>query len=161
MRPAIFVLLLAAATLSPTWADITFKTISRTDLTILIEGAGSTVEDKSEDGDDPWLIVKSPDKRTFNLFMHECEKGILGPGRKCGQIRFKLFWDNDRKVTLETVNKFNLDYVFGRGFVTADGKSVGVDYALHLDGGVTRAFIRENMEYFLRVVEDFATEAKP
>ena len=119
-----------------------------------------TVEDKSEKDDDPWLIVTTKDERVFNVFLHQCASKSPGLSVACTQMRFKLFWDNEKGITLEAVNKFNLDYVFGRGFIT-DDKKLGVDYAMNLKGGATRKLVEENVQYFLRVDDDFETEVKP
>lgn len=135
--------------------------MSANDMMALLSSMGMKPENKTEQDKLPWLVVKTKEGKTFNVLMYQCQAEKPNPATLCAQIRFKLFWDNDKKISLETVNKFNVDYVFGRAFLDDDGKSVGVDYPMNLAGGSTRSTIRENVNYFLRVVDDFETEAKP
>lgn len=137
------------------------QAMSAADMVKLLSSMGMTVENKTEQDKLPWLVAKTKEGKTFNVLMFQCQSEKPNPSTPCSQIRFKLFWTNDNNVTLETVNKFNLDYVFGRGFVDVEDKTVGVDYAMNLAGGSTRSTIRENVLYFLRVVDDFEADAKP
>ncbi len=158
IRSALFLVLMLAA--GSAYAAVPIQGVSRGDITKWFAALSMTVEDKSEKDDDPWLVVTTKDDRMFNVFLHQCASKSPGLSVPCTQVRFKLFWDNDKGITLDAVNKFNLDYVFGRGFITGD-KKLGVDYAMNLKGGATRKLVEENVQYFLRVVDDFETEIKP
>lgn len=140
----------------------TIQGVSRSDVVNWLTAKGMKVEDNSKpnDEDAPWLVATTKEDRVFNIFLHDCVSKAPKPKDLCAQIRFKLFWDNDKGITLEAINKFNLDYVFGRGFRT-DDKEIGVDYAVNLKGGVSRAMVEENVAYFLRVVDDFEETVKP
>jgi hypothetical protein len=134
--------------------------VSRADISASLRRMGMTIDDKTTSGEGPWLIVKTANDETFNVFMYVCANDA-DPASPCEQVQFRMVWDNTKRRTAADVNRFHLDKVYGRGYVTADGKSVGVEYPMHLKGGVTEANLRENISYFLRVTEDFAEIVKP
>jgi hypothetical protein len=149
---------LAAA---PAAAQAVVSGQSRAEVVTLLSSMGIAVEDKTEPGELPWLIGNTKSGRTFNIFLYDCGTRSPGPNRRCAEMQFRTLWDNQKSRTAEDMNRFALNKVFGRGYVTADGRSVGVEYAMHFEGGVTRPFIRANILYFLRVVDDFESIVSP
>ena len=151
----------AFAPVSPAYAKPgRVDAVSRNSLSAMLRSMGMKVEDTTEPDGTPWLTVKTKDGGTFNVFLYVCKNDALATS-PCEQIQFRMLWDNTKERTLEDVNKFNLEKVFGRGYVTEDKKMIGVEYPMNLTGGVTDRNIRENVDYFLRVTNDFEDIVKP
>jgi hypothetical protein len=134
--------------------------VSRDSLAAVIRSMGMTVEDKTTRGETPWLLVNTTEGDTFNVFLYVC-KDDANPRSPCEQAQFRMLWDNTKGRTTDDVNRFHLEKVFGRGYLTEDKKMIGVEYPMHLTGGVTMANVRENVDYFLRVTRDFVDIVKP
>lgn len=134
--------------------------VSRVGLAATMRSMGMKVEDTTETGGTPWLTVTTKDGGLFNVFLYMC-KDASKPISPCEQVQFRMLWDNTKNRTSDDVNKFHLEKVFGRGYLTEDKKMVGVEYALHLTGGITDGNLRENIDYFLRVTGDFEDIVKP
>lgn len=136
------------------------ETVSRNSLGAHLRTLSMKVEDTTEPGGTPWLTVTTKDGRIFNVFFYVCANQA-SPASPCEQLQFRILWDNDKRRTSDDVNKFHLEKVYGRGYLTEDRKMIGLEYAMHLKGGVTIGNIVENIEYFLRVVDDFVEIVKP
>lgn len=134
--------------------------ISRNSLASMLRSMGMKVQDSTEPDGTPWLTVTTKDDSIFNVFLYVCKDATKSTS-PCEQLQFRMLWDNTKGRTADDVNKFSLEKVFGRGYVTDDKKMVGVEYPMHLTGGVTDRNIRENIDYFLRVTADFEEIVKP
>lgn len=152
-----FLLLVAQAK-----AADTFSTIDRTDMMAILQDAGlSGVTDGTTDESSPWVMGKN-DKNIFVIVdFYQCATGASGPARQCGQFRYRVYWDNSRNVDAKAVNAYNERYLFGRGFISSDGKYLYIDSAMNLDGGVTRDHLLKNLSYFLLVVDSFTGMVLP
>jgi Putative bacterial sensory transduction regulator len=155
----------AAAALTLTASSVLAKpgtvfNVSRNSMAATLKSMGMDAQDTTEKDGTPWLTVKTKDSHTFNVFLYQC-KNDADPRSPCEQIQFRIVWDNTNKRTLDDVNKFALEKVFGRGFMSEDKTDIRLEYPLHLTGGVSPANLRENINYFLRVVEDFEEIVKP
>ena len=151
----------AEAAESPPGASPVSATISRTDMAALLKAAGlSDIADGTSDEAWPWMVGKTSGGLPIEVDFYRCEPGT-GPQRPCGQLRFKVTWNNRQAIDARAVTLYNEKYVFGRGVVTSDGKFVSTDYPLNLDGGVTRDYIVKNLTYFLVSVNDFMATVKP
>jgi hypothetical protein len=136
------------------------QVISRSSLTAIFQSMGMKVEDRTEQGDTPWLVVKTKDGDVFNALLYVCGDNAR-PTTPCEQLQLRMLWDNEKGRTADDVNKFHLEKVFGRGYLTEDKKMIGVEYPLHIKGGVTIDNLKENVDYFLRVTADFNDIVKP
>jgi hypothetical protein len=136
------------------------ESVSRDSMAAMLRSMGMKVEDTTEPGGTPWLTVDTKDSGRFNVFLYVC-KDDSKPASPCEQIQFRMLWDNEKGRTTDDVNKFHLEKVFGRGYLTEDKKMIGVEYPLHLTGGVTDRNLRENINYFLRVTADFEKIVQP
>ena len=74
---------------------------------------------------------------------------------------FRAFWNDTNKIDAAAVDAYNVQFLFGRGFVSEDGAYVYFDYAMDLDGGVTRDHIVSNLNNFLTNVSNFSGTVKP
>lgn len=134
--------------------------VSRVGLSATLRSMGMKVEDTTEKDGTPWLTVTTKDGKLFNVFLYMC-KNDSSPVSPCEQIQYRMLWDNTKGRTADDVNKFHLEKVFGRGYLTEDKKMVGIEYPMHLTGGITDGNLRENVDYFLRVTNDFEEIVKP
>jgi len=154
--------LLAIPLAGPAAADGDITTVNRTDMMAVLTQAGLTaVSDGTTDEAGPWIMGKT-DKNIFLIVdFYQCEAGVTGPQRQCSQFRYRVYWENNRNVDAKAVGAYNEKYVFGRGYVTSDGKYLYLDYAMNLDGGVTRDHLVKNLNYFLQVVDAFTAMVLP
>ena len=151
----------AGAAEAPPSTSPVSATITRADMAAILQTAGLTeISDGTSDEAWPWIVGKTSGGLPIDVDFYRCEPGA-GPQRPCGQLRFKVTWNNLQAIDAKTVALYNEKYVFGRGLVTSDGKFVSTDYPLNLDGGVTRDFVLKNVTYFLISVSDFMTTVKP
>lgn len=136
------------------------QVISRTSLTAILRSMNMKVEDATESDGTPWLVVTTKEGDVFNVLLYVCGENPR-PSTPCEQLQLRMLWDNTKGRTADDVNKFHLEKVFGRGYLTGDAKMVGVEYPLHIKGGVTINNLKENIDYFLRVTNDFNDIVKP
>lgn len=136
------------------------QVISRSSLSAILRSMGMKVEDSTEPGGTPWLVATTKDGDVFNAILYVCGDNP-SPTAPCEQLQLRMLWDNDKGRTTDDINKFHLEKVFGRGYLTEDKKMIGVEYPLHIKGGVTIDNMKENIDYFLRVTADFAEIVKP
>ena len=140
----------------------TFSTISRTDMMALMQQAGLTsVSDGTTDEASPWLLGRMANDFPVVVRLYSCEAGVTGPDRHCPYLSLSVTWNNTKNTELAAVNGYNAQKVFARGGVSADGKTVYIDYALDLEGGVTGDHVVKNIAYFLMTVNDFTTMVNP
>ena len=139
----------------------TIYSVSRDSMTVMLTAMEMKVVDRSEADKEPWLVVTAKDGTVFNVFLYQCDGKPTNPAAQCEQVQFRILWDNTKGRTAEDVNRFHLEKVFGKGYVSADRKDIGLEYPLHLKYGVSEANLRENVGYFLEVVEDFVSIVKP
>ena len=150
-----------AGAADPPAANAIFTTISRADMTSILQTAGLTdISDGTTDEAWPWMVGKTSTGLPVEVDFYRCDAGA-GPQRPCTQLRFKITWNNLQAIDAKAVALYNEKYVFGRGVVTSDAKYVSTDYPLNLDGGVTRDYIVKNLTYFLISANDFVAMVKP
>ncbi len=76
----------------------------------------------------------------YVIFFLECHQNT-----NCTELQFYSYWLPDTPVSNDTINKWNSDYRFGRGYLDDDNDPV-VEYDINLDGGVTSENLRSNFE---------------
>ena len=137
-------------------------TIGRADMMAIMQQAGmASVSDGTRDETSPWVVGSAPGGIFVEIDFFNCEAGVTGPQRQCGQFRFRVHWANSKKLDAKAVDAYNERYVFGRAVASSDGKFIETTEAFNLDGGVTRDYIAKNLSYFLITVDDFINYVKP
>ncbi len=79
-------------------------------------------------------------------------------GGACSTLMFFANFDLGRDATpadFNAVNAFNERQVFGRAYVVEDRDTVGVDYVIDLDGGVTPAHVADSIGKWADVIASF------
>lgn len=137
-------------------------TIGRADMMAIMQQAGmASVSDGTRDETSPWVVGSAPGGIFVEIDFFNCEPGVTGPQRQCGQFRFRVHWANSKKLDAKAVDAYNERYVFGRALASSDGKFIETTEAFNLEGGVTRDYIAKNLGYFLITVDDFINYVKP
>jgi hypothetical protein len=146
----------------PAAAPAIIRTISRADMLAVMKEAGMTaLKDGTIDETGPWVEGKTASGTVVDVYFYQCEAGVAGAQRQCGQLSFRSAWTNPRAIEAKAVNVYNYGYVFGRGVISADGQQVSHDYPLNLAGGVTRDFIAQNLSYYFLSLNDFIRIVSP
>lgn len=136
--------------------------ISRSDMIALLQQDGLTqVSDRTTDEAAPWVAGTTKDGILVVVQFYDCDAGVTGSDRACRHFTFGTTWNNTKNLDAKAVNAYNEQKVFGRGVATSDGKYVYIDYAVNLDGGVTRNYIVQNFNYYLVALNDFISIVKP
>lgn len=129
------------------------KGISRLELAKVLAGHGMTVRDATLDEKDPWLKARTPKGVEFYVNMYQCTG--TGPARRrCSNLQFLAQWERTKRTTLETANAYNQRYVFGRAYLSQDGKTFMFDYSVNLQDGITAGNLRKHVDNWLRVLDD-------
>jgi len=160
--PAAPFLPVPAASTPASGSATVISTIGRADMMAIMQQAGmATVSDGTRDETSPWVVGSAPGGIFVEVDFFNCEAGVTGPQRQCGQFRFRVHWANSKKLDAKAVDAYNERYVFGRALASSDGKFIETTEAFNLEGGVTRDYIAKNLGYFLITVDDFINYVKP
>lgn len=135
------------------------KGVTRTELTKVLTSHGMTVKDATENEADPWLKAKSPKGVEFYVNMYDCE-GTGAESRRCNNLQFMAQWELSTRTTLETANVYNQKFVFGRAYMSKDGKTFMFDYSINIRDGVSRANLKKQVDNWLRVLDDVRSMLK-
>jgi hypothetical protein len=118
-----------------------------------------SVTDATENEADPWLKAKSPKGVEFYVNMYDCE-GTGAESRRCNNLQFMAQWELSTRTTLETANVYNQKFVFGRAYMSKDGKTFMFDYSINIRDGVSRANLKKQVDNWLRVLDDVRSMLK-
>lgn len=127
--------------------------ITRTELMTVLKSQGLKVKDATTSENDPWLNATTPKGTEFYVNMYDC----LGTGpesRRCNNLQFLAQWEMSKDVNLATANVYNQKFVFGRAYLSKDGKTFMFDYSVNIKGGVTSANLKRHVDNWLRVLDD-------
>lgn len=140
-------------------AGVVADGISRPELIRVLTSHGMTVRDATQDEKDPWLKAKTPKGVEFYVNMYKCA-GTGANGRRCTNLQFLAQWERNKHTTLETANTYNQRFVFGRAYLSADGKTFMFDYSINIEDGVTARNLRKQVDNWLRVLDDVRSLSK-
>lgn len=134
--------------------DVLFtKGITRMELTKVLTSQGMTVKDATENEADPWLKAKTPKGVEFYINMYDCD-GTGAENRRCNNLQFMAQWELSTRTTLETANIYNQKFVFGRAYMSKDGKTFMFDYSINIRDGVSTGNLKKQVDNWLRVLDD-------
>jgi hypothetical protein len=129
------------------------KGITRLELAKVLAGHGMSVRDATLDEKDPWLKARTPKGVEFYVNMYQCTG--TGPARRrCSNLQFLAQWERTKRTTLEAANTYNQRFVFGRAYLSQDGKTFMFDYSVNLQDGITAGNLRKHVDNWLRVLDD-------
>jgi hypothetical protein len=127
--------------------------ITRLELTKVLTSHGMTVRDATQNEADPWLKARTPKGVEFYINMYQCA-GEGSSGRRCTNLQFLAQWERNKNTTIEAANIYNQKFVFGRAYLSEDGKTFMFDYSVNIQDGVTAGNLRKQVDNWLRVLDD-------
>lgn len=133
--------------------------VTRAELTKVLTSHGMTVTDATENEADPWLKAKTPKGTEFAINMFDC-KGTGAKEQRCNTLQFLSQWELSKQTSFETANRYNQKFVFGRAYLAADEKTFLFDYSVKLKDGVTIANLKNQVDNWLRVLDDVRSMLK-
>jgi len=133
--------------------------VTRAELTKVLTSHGMTVTDATENEADPWLKAKTPKGTEFAINMFDC-KGVGAKEQRCNTLQFLSQWELNKQTSFETANRYNQKFVFGRAYLAADEKTFLFDYSIKLKDGVTVANLKNQVDNWLRVLDDVRSMLK-
>jgi len=165
MRNVLSLVLVAAlASVSPASGAAAAKTkliengITRAELVEVLSSHGMTVKDSTTSDDDPWLSAKAPKGTEFYVNMYDCQGA--GEAKRCSNLQFLAQWDLAKNAGVDSANVYNQKFVFGRAYLSNDGKMFMFDYSVNIKDGVTTANLKRQVDNWLRVLDDVRTHLK-
>lgn len=164
---SLFALALVASSLSapafaadaPAKAKLLDRGITRVELIDVLKTHGMAVTDATTSEEDPWLSAKTPKGTEFYVNMYDCE-GTGAEARRCSNLQFLAQWELSRNAGVDSANLYNQKFVFGRAYLSKDGKMFMFDYSVNIKDGVTTANLKRHVDNWLRVLDDVRTHLK-
>lgn len=101
------------------------------------------------DGNGDPMVVGNMEGINFSVFFHRCNDQ-----KQCLDVRFNATFNFDKRVTLHMLNVFNSRAVFGQAYIARDG-SVNIDMAATVQGGVSRQYVKEVIDWWKVTVTKF------
>jgi hypothetical protein len=132
--------------------------ITRAELVEILSSHGMTVKDSTTTDADPWLLAKAPKGTEFYVNMYDCTG--KADERRCNNLQFMAQWDLAKNAGTDTANVYNQKFVFGRAYLSKDGKMFMFDYSVNIRDGVTTANLSRQVDNWLRVLDDVRTHLK-
>ena len=133
--------------------------ITRGELVEILASHGMTVKDSTTSDEDPWLSAKTPKGTEFYVNMYDCT-GTGADKRRCNNLQFLAQWDLAKNAGVDSANIYNQKFVFGRAYLSKDGKMFMFDYSVNIKDGVTTANLKRHVDNWLRVLDDVRTHLK-
>lgn len=127
--------------------------VSRTELIALLSSYGLTVKDATTSDSDPWLSAKTAKGTDFYVNMYDCA-GDGADGRRCSNLQFLAQWELTKNASVDSANTYNQKFVFGRAYLSKDGKMFMFDYSINIKDGVTASNMKRHVDNWLRVLDD-------
>src|SRR5262245_10594587 len=118
--------------------------ITRGELVEVLSTYGMTVKDSTTSDEDPWLSAKTPKGTDFYVNMYDCQ-GTGAASRRCNNLQFLAQWDLAKNAGIDSANVYNQKFVFGRAYLSKDGKTFMFDYSVNIKDGVTTANLKRQV----------------
>jgi hypothetical protein len=132
--------------------------ITRGELVEVLSTYGMKVKDTTTSDEDPWLTAKTPKGTDFYVNMYDCSGSA--ESRRCNNLQFLAQWDLAKNAGVDSANVYNQKFVFGRAYLSKDGKTFMFDYSVNIRDGVTAANLKRQVDNWLRVLDDVRTLLK-
>ena len=133
--------------------------VTRVELIELLSTHGMTVKDSTTSEEDPWLSAKTSKGTEFYVNMYDCT-GAGAEGRRCNNLQFLAQWELAKNSGVDSANVYNQKFVFGRAYLSKDGKTFMFDYSVNIKDGVTTANLKRHVDNWLRVLDDVRAHLK-
>jgi hypothetical protein len=135
------------------------KGISRVELAAVLSSYGLSVNDATTKEADPWVVARTAKGTEFYVNMFDCD-GDGPTGRRCANLQFLAQWELPRNADLDSANAYNQKFVFGRAYLSKDGKMFMFDYSIDIKDGVSVSNLKRHVDNWLRVLDDVRSQLK-
>ncbi len=149
----LFVLTVACAQAASAKSKMFDQGITRVELIDVLSAFGMTVKDSTTKESDPWLSATTPKGTEFYVNMYDCA-GTGADNRRCSNLQFLAQWELGKNAGLDRANAYNQKFVFGRAYLSKDGKMFMFDYSVNIKDGVTSENLKRHVDNWLRVLDD-------
>jgi hypothetical protein len=126
--------------------------VTRAELARVLAAHGMTVRDATQDDTDPWLRARTPKGTDFYVNFYDCSG--TGSSQRCSNLQFLAQWDLGKQANAATAMQYNQRFVFGRAYMSKDGKLFMFDYSINIKDGVSPANLKRHVDNWLRVLDD-------
>jgi len=113
-----------------------------------LQRAGFMVE-LSKDSDGDPMIESTDNDDLFLVYFYECVDG-----KDCGYMQFREGWDLKNGTSVDVIEKWNEDRVWGRAWLDSDDDP-WIDMTVNLRGGITAANLDDSASWWWSVLRDF------
>ena len=154
LSAALLLLATTAANAAPAAAPVLLdQGVTRTELIALLSSYGLSVKDATTKESDPWLSAKTAKGTDFYVNMYDCT-GDGADGRRCSNLQFLAQWELTKNASVDSANTYNQKFVFGRAYLSKDGKMFMFDYSINIKDGVSTSNMKRHVDNWLRVLDD-------
>ncbi|HRE60024.1 MAG TPA: YbjN domain-containing protein [Micropepsaceae bacterium] len=122
--------------------------ISANDLVAILRELGLPGSTDTDGNGDP-MVVGNIEGINYLVYFQRCNDQ-----KQCFDIRFNASFNFDKRVTLHMMNVFNSRATFGQAYIARDG-SVNIDMAATVQGGVSRQYVKEVIDWWKVTVTQF------
>lgn len=123
-------------------------TVKNSDVILdVAKGYGSAVLEEDDVGDP--MITGRLEGHKYLVLWEACDD-------ECSVLRFQAGW-SDTEATVDTVNTWNEESLFGKAFIDDEGDPV-VEMTVNLDHGVSRKNLDDTFEWWREVLRSFVSE---
>ena len=131
-----------------------YKDISTRELAEIFKAANLETSLTGGPGGEPMVLARQGKVR-FIVRGVEC-RGKASPPTdvRCTKYQFRASFALEAYPSATWMNEFNKKWVFGKAYVTSDGKA-HVEYALNLTNGITEGNLVNNFVTWTSVLETF------
>jgi hypothetical protein len=131
-----------------------YKDISAREMSKLLGAAGLSTTVTSGASGEPMILAKKG-KMRFIVRGVECAgKAAPSTDVRCTKMQFRASFDLEAYPSATWMNEFNKSWVFGKAYVTPDGKA-HVEYPMNLTNGITQGNLVSNFATWTSVLESF------
>ena len=116
----------------------------------LAKGYGSAELDVDPDGDP--RITGRIEGSKYLVHFYGCDDG-----KNCKTIVFRAAWTSDGEYTLEQMNAWNQDHLFGSAYLDSDGDPT-LDMSANLNYGVSRDNLDDTFDWWKVALGQFASD---
>lgn len=115
----------------------------------IAKGFGSAELDKDSDGDPK--ITGRIDGTKYGIYFYGCSNG-----KNCDDIQFSAGWSGT-EVSLEDVNRWNLQKRYGKAYLDQDGDP-RLEMGVNIDYGVSVKNLEDSFSWWTKALKGFKEE---
>lgn len=131
-----------------------YSDISSRELAALLDAANLDTTITSGTSGEPMILVRQGKVRFIVRGVDCAGKSAPSTDVRCTRVQFRASFDLQAYPSATWMNDFNKSWVFGKAYVTSDGKA-HVEYPMNLTAGITEGNLVNNFVMWTTVLETF------